>query len=208
MRHLLSITRLLRGVAIVAIAANVIVAAPAVASAKTIKKFANYCVMANRPVAQMSNARNTLVLLCRINEVRKQNHLPALHLTTELTNSAGGHADRSVAVRWWDMNDGLSSHVDPGTGTSPADRIAAAGYCPAGNRSTSEITFASYGTGGQYPPTANGAIDWWMDDPPHREVLLDRSLRDVGPVARPGFAFPGTVYGPSGTFVVDFGSCG
>ena len=88
-------------------------------------------------------------------------------------------------------------------------RIANSGFCATGSRYDSEITFTAAGDGNGYPPTLLGAVRWWLHDPPHRAVLLDPTLKQVGFGAVPGDSqstdSPGNA--PTGTFVADFGSC-
>jgi hypothetical protein len=178
------------------------------------------------PVSQLSPSERTEVARCVINAARHDNSVyPTLGVNAQLGASALAHAQRSVSLRWWDLNDGLVSHVDPDQGTlNPNDtfeqqqpvvnaaigeRIANAGYCPSGSRRTGEITFSSAGLDGEYPATIAGAVKFWLyHDEGHRAMLLNRSMLSVGIGVLPGFAFPGdTGDAPTATFVVDFGAC-
>ena len=75
-------------------------------------------------------------------------------------------------------------------GSSPSERIAAAGYAAS---QSSEII---YGSG--YPQTA---LDWWMSDATHRAEILNPNITDMGV----GYAYSNqTAYGSY--FTVDFAS--
>jgi uncharacterized protein YkwD len=166
-----------------------------------------YCGYARTPVTEMSAARAELAVHCLINRARLASGVAPQHLNKELMASAEAHAEKSVALRWWDPNDGSVSHVDPETGSTPGDRIAAAGYCPGGSIDPNENTFSSSGVW-EYPATPGGAVRWWLHDPPHRATLLSPRYKEHGIAVRQGLAFPGTEYDPAGTFVEDLGTCG
>jgi uncharacterized protein YkwD len=59
-------------------------------------------------------------------------------------------------------------------GSSPRARIVDAGYLRPGN--TSEIIY--WGSGSHANPSS--ALDWWMQSPPHRGVILDCGFHAVG----------------------------
>ena len=84
---------------------------------------------------------------------------------------------------------GLISHSGS-DGSTPYDRILAAGYYPS---LSSEII---YGSG--YPQTA---FDWWMSDQIHRDEILNPYVIEMGV----GYAYvQGTSAG--GYYTVDFAS--
>ncbi len=167
---------------------------------------------ANRNIAKVTLAHRERTAWCVINDARAQNGAPALKDVATLRSSALGHATRSVALRWWSTTDGLVSHVDPSqAGMSPsgaiAQRIANAGYCTTGTPNTNENTFSAWGTG-QFPATIQGAVNWWLQDPPHRATLLSTAYRSVGVGTRPASAFPQDTGGAQAiTVVADFGAC-
>jgi hypothetical protein len=167
---------------------------------------------ANKDIASLTAFQRQRTGWCVVNAVRAQNGVGPLKNNTYLRTSSLGHANRSAAVRWWSLNDGLVSHVDPTqAGLTPsaaiAQRIAAAGYCRVGTPNTNENTFSSWGTG-QFPPTINGAVAWWLQDPPHRATLLNPGYVSIGFAAVTGSAFPqDTGTAPAATFVTDFGAC-
>lgn len=153
---------------------------------------------------------------CEILIARKNAKLGMPVRNTVLTSSSGAHAAASAKAHSWDLNNGLVSHLDPGTPV-PGDqtslqnlvnqqvdaRIRGAGYC-AGGRSYSdaEITFA---TSASKKDAVLGAKRFWKTDPPHRAVLLDPKWTDIGVSVVTPSAFPGTTSGY--TFVVDLGTC-
>jgi uncharacterized protein YkwD len=117
-----------------------------------------------------------------INRARAEAGLPALNVNPLLTTAAQGHSIDQACH-------GLISHSGS-DGSSPSQRIAAAGYA---------ASFASeiiYGSG--YPQTA---FDWWMSDLVHRNEILNASVSEMGV----GYAYvPGTSAG--GYYTVDFAS--
>jgi uncharacterized protein YkwD len=167
----------------------------------------DYCSFANTPVTQMSADRANRAVHCLTNRARAANGVAPLALNYTMVASAQPHAAKSARLRWWNPNDGAVSHIDPETGSNPAARIKAAGYCPAGTAQTNENTFSSSGVW-QYPATPAGAVNWWLSDPPHRATLLNPIYRGEGVGVAVGLAFPGQQWDPAGTFVVDFGRCG
>jgi uncharacterized protein YkwD len=117
-----------------------------------------------------------------INDARAQAGLPALTVNAALQAAAQAH---SVDMACYN----LLSHSGS-DGSSPGQRIAAAGY-PASV--SSEII---YGSG--YPETA---FNWWMSDPTHRAEILNASVSEMGV----GYAYNNqTAYGSY--FTVDFAS--
>ena len=154
----------------------------------------------------MSADRAGRAVHCLTNRARAANGVPPLALNYWLVRPATAHAQKAVRLRWWNPNNGAVSHIDPETGSNPAARIKAAGYCPNGTAATNENTFSSSGWW-KYPATPRGAVNWWLDDPPHRATLLNPAYRGEGIGVAVGLAFPGAVYDPAGTFVADFGRC-
>ena len=117
-----------------------------------------------------------------INNARAQAGLPQLSINGQLTAAAQGHSIDMACHN-------LLSHTGS-DGSSPSQRVAAAGY-PASR--SSEII---YGSG--YPQTA---FDWWMNDQIHRDAILSPYVTDMGI----GYAYNGeTAYGSY--FTVTFGS--
>ncbi|MFJ9644357.1 CAP domain-containing protein [Streptomyces sp. NPDC004244] len=142
-------------------------------------------------------------VLCLINAQRTSRGLPALTVNQPLTNAARQHAVASVQQKWW--GPGKDPHRNPQTGSTPQSRIIAAGYCPNPRSwAFAEITYTGWGTGG----SPKAAVNWWMNSPGHRAIILDGSLRDAGPWAQAGSADPaGSGAANAWTYVVTFGRC-
>jgi uncharacterized protein YkwD len=116
-----------------------------------------------------------------INNARAQAGLPALTVNAQLTAAAQLHSIDQACH-------GLISHSGS-DGSSPSQRIAAAGY--AASRASEII----YGSG--YP---QAAFDWWMNDQVHRDEILNPSVTEMG---------VGYAYMPDTTksyYTVDFAS--
>ncbi|MGE5695929.1 MAG: CAP domain-containing protein [Candidatus Sericytochromatia bacterium] len=84
---------------------------------------------------------------------------PAVREDSRLTAAAQLHALDII-------KNGVDGHVGS-DGSSPQDRIAAAGYSQTGY--TGEIVY--WGTGSL--ATAQAALDLWMQSPAHRAIILD-----------------------------------
>ena len=96
-----------------------------------------------------------------INSARTEAGLPALTVNAILTAAAQGHSVDMACH-------GLISHTGS-DGSSPSQRVAAAGY--AASRSSEII----YGSG--YPQTA---FNWWMNDQIHRDEILSPYVSEIG----------------------------
>ena len=108
-----------------------------------------------------------------INGARAEAGLAPLAVNPLLTAAAQGHSIDMACH-------GLISHSGS-DGSSPSQRVAAAGY--AASRSAEII----YGSG--YPQTA---FNWWMNDQIHRDEILRSSVSEMGI----GYAYvPGTAAG-------------
>jgi len=127
-----------------------------------------------------SSYQNELANL--INNARAEAGLAPLTVNPALTAAAQGHSIDMACH-------GLISHSGS-DGSSPSQRIAAAGY--AASRASEII----YGSG--YPQTA---FDWWMSDQVHRNEILNPSVTELGV----GYAYAaGTSSG--GYYTVNFAS--
>jgi uncharacterized protein YkwD len=117
-----------------------------------------------------------------INGARAEAGLYPLSVNAQLTAAALGHSIDMACH-------GLISHSGS-DGSTPYERIVAAGYSPS---LSSEII---YGSG--YPQTA---FDWWMSDQIHRDEILNPNVTEMGV----GYAYvQGTSAG--GYYTVDFAS--
>ena len=117
-----------------------------------------------------------------INSARAEAGLPQLAVNAVLTAAAQGHSVDMACH-------GLTSHTGS-DGSSPSQRIAAAGYAAS---LSSEIIYSS-----GYPQTA---FDWWMSDQIHRDEILNPYVTEMGV----GYAYVAdAAYG--GYYTVDFAS--
>ncbi len=109
-------------------------------------------------------------LLAAINDVRVANHVPPLRLSPDLVRAAHAH---SVEM----LSSGRFAH-ESADGTAFAVRVSRY-YGPAGGSNhpwaTAENILSS-----STVLDARRAVRLWLQSPPHRRNLLDRSFRDVG----------------------------
>jgi len=105
-------------------------------------------------------------MLVLVNTARTTNGLPALTLNNQLSSAAQSHSVDMACS-------GALSHT--GTdGSSPASRIAAAGY-------TASVTRENiYAQPPQYGGNPQSAMDWWMNDQIHREAILNAQVTQIG----------------------------
>ncbi|MCS7178104.1 MAG: CAP domain-containing protein [Anaerolineae bacterium] len=103
------------------------------------------------------------MLVC---QARLDNGLPPYGWSSLLAAAAQRHADDLAAHR-------RASHVGS-DGSTPARRIAEAGYAAWGNGAVvGENYWTGYGD-------VQDALEWFMGDPPHRENLLSSRYREIG----------------------------
>jgi uncharacterized protein YkwD len=158
-------------------------AAPASASA---------CPHGDAVATALSPADRRAALLCVIDGERSGRGLAAVHESAQLILAAQRHADDMVARSFF-------AHVTPG-GATLAERVQATGYIS--NRRTWALGEAI--AWAQDPlDTATQLVTAWLNSPPHRAILLDRSFRDVGIGLTPGLTDGSG--GAGATAVLDFG---
>jgi uncharacterized protein YkwD len=117
-----------------------------------------------------------------INRARADAGLPALGINAQLAAAAQAHSVDMACH-------GLLSHTGS-DGSSVHERIAAQGYAP------SYSLEVIYGSG--YPQSA---VDYWMNDQPHREAILSPNVSEMGV----GYAYVAdTAFG--GYYTVDLAS--
>ncbi len=116
-----------------------------------------------------------------INDARMEAGLPALTISAQLAAAAQDHSIDMACF-------GLLSHSGS-DGSSIYERLTAAGYIPA---TYGEIIYAS-----GYPQSA---FDWWMNDQPHRDEILDPDYTEMGI----GYAYNADSF-YKGYYSVDFG---
>ncbi len=133
----------------------------------------------------LADASRTQAVVAAINNYRAQNGLPALKVNALLIQSAQAHSI--------DMACNQLFYHNGSNGSTPASRVAAAGYAASG------VTENVYGS---YPPLDGpGVVAWWatdQTDPRHNDNLLTTKYSEIGV----GYAF----YDNFGYYVVDFAS--
>lgn len=116
-----------------------------------------------------------------INNARKADGMAGLGINSQLAEAALGHSIDMACTN-------SLSHIGS-NGSTYDQRVAAAGY---GGTFRGEIIYAD--------GTAQDAFNWWMNDPPHYDLIMDSGTTEMGV----GHAnVPGSVYGD--WFTVDFG---
>jgi uncharacterized protein YkwD len=129
-------------------------------------------------------------ILDLINQKRVEAGCPAVTGDDHLLSAADRHAI--------DMRDN-NAHLQPGTdghtgsdGSRPEQRIKDAGFVPL-SRSGEIIYWSSS------PSSAEANVNWWMNSPTHRAIMLDCRFTHAGV----GLFYPG---GTQWYSVVDFGT--
>jgi uncharacterized protein YkwD len=126
-------------------------------------------------------------LLSQVNAVRAAYDLPPLNRNAKLSAAA---LDHSI-----DMACHSSISHSGSDGSSITGRIAAHGY------SYSYWNEAIYAQPPEYGGNAQAAVEWWLNDPPHRVIILSADAKDIGT----GYAYvAGSKLG--GYFTIDLGS--
>lgn len=99
----------------------------------------------------------------RINEYRQERELPTVDPSAGLRDTAKRHGEYLI-------RSGQTQHLGQG-GSSPDDRV---GSCYSGE------VIASVHTKTDVTATARAAVRLFINSPPHREILLDDSHRQMG----------------------------
>jgi uncharacterized protein YkwD len=132
--------------------------------------------------------------LCLINQVRTAYHLRSLRFSSALQSVAVGQARDMVSGNYFgDMS--LS-------GRTPLQRILATRYP---GRAWRLATAQNIGWATGPLATPAGMVEAWMHSPPHREIMLTPSFRDIGVGVTP--AAPSSLsQGLEGaTYTIEFG---
>ncbi len=132
-----------------------------------------------------SQVERTLISL--INSVRANNGLQALKFNKKLAGAAIGHSI--------DMACHSNLSHSGSNGSDITDRFNSNGY---------PYTYwneAIYAQPPEYGGSPESAVDWWLNDPPHRVILLSADAKDIGA----GYAYvSGSKLG--GYFTIDVGA--
>jgi uncharacterized protein YkwD len=136
-------------------------------------------------------------VLCLVNGERATHGLAPVHASAQLTRSAQAHSQDMVARDYF-------SHVTPG-GKSVRRRVVSAGY-PVSRRQPIKVgETIAWGTNRLGTPAQ--LVRSFMSSPGHRQILLDRSFRDVGVGLVLGAPVAG-MPGAGATLTLDFGRRG
>jgi uncharacterized protein YkwD len=208
-----NLTRIL---SVAAIAAGLLVAAPA-ADAKKDKKIVATIALGDKRAKKakasakkaktsqtLAPCQNTDVMpaadnlelirsaiLCLHNQVRAEKGLPLLKENPKLRKAAVGHSAAMVAQGYFD-------HTSP-NGDTFVDRVLDAGYAKR-NDGWSLGENLAWGTGDL--STANGVMNAWMNSPGHKANILKKAYREVGIGIRLGVP---SDEGVGATITADFG---
>ena len=129
------------------------------------------------------NQSNVNDVATAVNAYRAKNGLPPYNVNAQLTQAAQSYSE-DMACNHLFVHTGSN-------GSTPASRVAAAGY------SASSVTENVYGS---YPPlTGQGAVSWWatdQTDPNHNLNLISTKFKDIGV----GYSF----FNNYGYYVIDF----
>ena len=145
-----------------------------------------------QPAVALSSLESDL--LGDINALRAQHGLAPLHLSAQLTAASRAHTQEMARLGYFEH--------ESADGTEFWKRIEA--FYPQGNRS-----MWSVGENLLYAEPdidAAGALQSWLESPPHRANLLSRNWRDIGVAAVHAVAAPGDYDGHDVTIMTtDFG---
>lgn len=145
----------------------------------------------NAPNLAKKEARKSIK--CLLNEERAKAGVPPASRSKKLQRAAQRHSDHM-------HNNGCFAHQCP---TEPAldARLRGAGYLHSGLVRWSYAENIAWGTGSYGTPKS--IVDAWMNSPPHRESMLNGSLRDVGVGVAKGT--PSSKGADGGLYTLDFG---
>jgi uncharacterized protein YkwD len=101
-----------------------------------------------------------------INQVRAQNGLNSLAVSSELTASALAHSIDMACNDFVDHSGSDGSHW--------TDRISAQGYSSSYATENIYVGFPDFGG------TPDGAFEWWMNSQVHRDNILDSKVIEIG----------------------------
>jgi uncharacterized protein YkwD len=154
---------------------------------------ADSCGSASASVRQVKPKRLRLATLCLLNAARRRHGLRRLRVDPRLRLAARRHARDMLVRRYF-------AHFSA-AGSSPWDRIRAAGYMRPGQRWLVGENLA-WGAGrASAPGNRTRAL---MQSPSHRANMLHRRFREVGIWVAPRAPWQSR-YGRGATYVLTFG---
>jgi uncharacterized protein YkwD len=167
---------------VVAAIAVLLVGAPSASAAGA-------CSAANASASQASKRALVRATLCVLNNARSRHNIRPLRLNRKLSRAARRHSRAMARHRFF-------SHNSLG-GADFVDRIRRTGYL-SGARSWYVGENIAYGSRDRSSPRSIARA--WLNSPPHRANILNRSFREIGI----GLAL-GTPNGSGGgTYTTDF----
>jgi len=131
---------------------------------------------------------------CLVNRERAKRGISVLQRDDDLDQAARRHSRDMV------RNDVFSHTGTDGSGL--ADRARAAGFALTGKWSLGETL--GWGSGTLSTPQA--LVGEWLDSPPHRRILLDRTFTEIGAGIVAGAPETDTGDLPSATYTLDLAS--
>ncbi|MEV0589713.1 CAP domain-containing protein [Nonomuraea sp. NPDC050310] len=170
------------------------------------------------------SSRIEQAVLCLVNAERTgrglqpvKRYLALRGTTVALSSAAWKHVTAAVRIRWWGTVAQVGKctplkydpsrcdpHIDPETGTDPAARAKAAGYCKRGTWQVGENAYTGWGRAAVTP---SAAVRWWMRSPSHRDTILTPGYTEMYTKAAYGSADPAASATPGATYVQLFGRC-
>jgi uncharacterized protein YkwD len=151
------------------------------------------CAHANAEPATVGAAAVERSTRCELNMVRRRHGLRGLKGNGLLASAARGHSRDMVNRKYF-------AHDEP-SGPGLEQRIRHSGYLSRSPRWKLGETLA-WGSGGL--ASVHQIVQAWMNSPPHRQVILTPSYREVGIGVALGA--PRAVDSPSATYTADFAS--
>ncbi len=118
---------------------------------------------------------------CLISAERGARGMRGLRDDRQLRIAATRHTTDMIALRYFE-------HVSP-SGVTMQERVAATGY-EDGTSSWSIGEVLAWGTGARSTP--HGVVAGWMASPPHRAIVLDPAMRDIGVALMDQTPLPGS----------------
>lgn len=173
---------MLRRLSCLLLAAAVLLALPAAASARA-------CRGSDVPATARTLPTVRHALVCLHNRARAAHGLHRLAASGRLERAAAGHARRMVYGRFF-------SHVAP-SGSQAMDRVRRAGYALGRHGMVGE----NIGWGAGATATARSIVAAWLASSQHRAILLNPRYRAIGIGISPGT--PRAPAPGAATFAVD-----
>jgi uncharacterized protein YkwD len=190
--------RMVFGTAVAVIAAALLISALTLVTTSVARidvasaKAANKCAFAKRGPRHVSQKRARQAVACEINKKRRSHGLHRVRARSALRKAGKRHSK-------YMKHNGCFAHQCPGE-RDLVGRINATSYLPC-NCSWSVGETLAWGDKGRGTPRA--IVTAWMHSPPHRHVLLDPTLKNVG--VGLVWGSPSNPNARAATYTADFG---